>query len=537
MRKGVDYSTAKPAISKLKSHGYTFVCRYLSHRGNPKNLSLEEAKAIHKAGLSVVSNWEVWGDWRDYDGGFASGQEHARKADAMHRECGGPPGRPIYFSVDWEASDKQLKTVAEYFKGVVSVIGVERTGAYGGTATLKYLFDRDLIRWGWQTQSWWKGLEKRAHIRQRHYDVAVAGGSVDVDEALAEDFGQWDHGTTTTIDDGGLAVARNSDGRLEVCRVKNGTAQHIWQQSTGGWGGWASLGGVALQNQIAVGANADTRLELFAVGGDGKLYHKWQLHPSGADGWSDWSSLGGADLHHHVGIGMNTDGRMELFVTGGDALPYHLWQLNPNAADGWSGWAALGHADLQPHIGVGVNADGRLELFAVDDDGHLRHAWQHKPDGTGGWSDWASLGGTCSAGSHAVARNADGRLEVFAVDQHGRLNHIFQTDEGGWGDWASLGGSELRAPVAAVNADGRIEVIAIGGDGHLYHIWQAHPSGAGGWSGWALLGGSGIRSVTVGTNGDGRLEVFGVDEGGALGHTFQTAPNASWSKWQGIGKP
>jgi hypothetical protein len=42
---------------------------------------------------------------------------------------------------------------------------------------------------------------------------------------------------------------------------------------------------------IEVGQNADGRLEVFACGGNGGLWHIWQTTPGG--GWSSWASLGG----------------------------------------------------------------------------------------------------------------------------------------------------------------------------------------------------------------------------------------------------
>lgn len=41
--------------------------------------------------------------------------------------------------------------------------------------------------------------------------------------------------------------------------------------------------------QIAVAKNADGRLELFALGGDHFIYHKWQETPNGD--WGDWFFL------------------------------------------------------------------------------------------------------------------------------------------------------------------------------------------------------------------------------------------------------
>ncbi|MEU2064782.1 matrixin family metalloprotease [Streptomyces sp. NPDC013455] len=317
---------------------------------------------------------------------------------------------------------------------------------------------------------------------------------------------------------GGLThpvTAPNADGRLEVfARGLDGALWHIWQTApNNGWSGWASLGG-GIQGAPCVGRNADGRLEAFARGLDGALWHKWQTAPD--TGWSEWNSLGGG-LTLPVAAG-NADRRLEVFVRGLDGALWHIWQTAPNG--GWSGWASLGGGTVGRHT-VGRNADGRLEVFVCGLDGALWHIWQTSP--SNGWSGWASLGGGLT--DPVVASNADGRLEVFARGLDGALWHIWQTSpDNGWSGWASLGGG-LTDPVVGRNADGRLEVFARGLDGALWHIWQTAPNG--GWSGWASLGG-GLTDPVVASNADGRLEVFVRGLDGGLWHLWQTAPSNGW---------
>jgi GH25 family lysozyme M1 (1,4-beta-N-acetylmuramidase) len=279
---------------------------------------------------------------------------------------------------------------------------------------------------------------------------------------------------------------------------------------------------------VRVAANADGRLEVFRLDRSGGLHHRWQTEPSGT--WSGWAPLGGQDLRR-TAVGRNADGRLEAFATGGDGVLYHLWQTEPGG--GWSGWASLGGAELGVPV-VGVNADGRLEVFTVGGDGVLYHLWQ--TDSSGGWSGWASLDGA-ELGVPVVGVNADGRLEVFTVGGDGALYHLWQTEPGGgWSGWASLGGVELRALATGRNADGRLEVFVTGGDGALYHRWQLEPNG--GWNGWAGLGGGELtRPPVVAANADGRLEVFVVGGNEAVYHRWQTAANNGWSEWAGLDGP
>jgi hypothetical protein len=62
----------------------------------------------------------------------------------------------------------------------------------------------------------------------------------------------------------------------------NNNIYHIWQTTPSDWIGEHALNGYA--KQIAVGRNADGRLETFYVGIDNAIYHNWQTTPNG-----EWS--------------------------------------------------------------------------------------------------------------------------------------------------------------------------------------------------------------------------------------------------------
>jgi hypothetical protein len=187
---GVDYSWSRPSLSSLRSQGYTFIVRYLSHDTTGKNLSRSEADAAIAAGLDVVSNWED--SATDALSGYSRGVSDAQAANAQAAGCGAPATRPIYFSVDFDATPGQQAAINSYFDGVASVIGRNRTGAYGGYYVIQRLFDAGKITWGWQTYAWSGGLwEARAQLRQ--IQNGILSGQADKDEAVAADFGQWGH--------------------------------------------------------------------------------------------------------------------------------------------------------------------------------------------------------------------------------------------------------------------------------------------------------------------------------------------------------
>jgi hypothetical protein len=68
------------------------------------------------------------------------------------------------------------------------------------------MFDTDRITYGMQTYAWSEGMwEPRCQLRQVRNNVVVCGGTIDYDEAWADDYGQWPRPSappvTTVVDD------------------------------------------------------------------------------------------------------------------------------------------------------------------------------------------------------------------------------------------------------------------------------------------------------------------------------------------------
>ncbi len=274
----IDYAWGRPSIASLKAAGAVAVCRYLSYNTTGKNLTKAEADGLRAGGIDIVSNWEQAGSWTEYAGGQATGRTHAVEANRQHLADGGPPDRPIYFSTDFNPTSLtrmldrpidpgrlrwlsnlphpdrqhfehaapsederawvvthirantlpragQLATIADYYRGVASVIGLDRTGAYGGYNTIKYLFDAGVIRWGWQTYAWssfadepggqiYLHWDPQAQLRQVKNGVLIGGVDCDLDDSMAADFGQWGAGAHPMADTdvpGTFHAAKNGD--------------------------------------------------------------------------------------------------------------------------------------------------------------------------------------------------------------------------------------------------------------------------------------------------------------------------------------
>ncbi|GAA3836740.1 hypothetical protein GCM10022226_68340 [Sphaerisporangium flaviroseum] len=329
--------------------------------------------------------------------------------------------------------------------------------------------------------------------------------------------------------DAAPVVGSNADGRVQVFALGgNGALYTKWQATPNGiWGDWKNLGGTDLRS-IAAGRNADGRLQAFATGGNGALYSTWQTTPNGA--WGTWTNMGGQNLTSSIATAANADGRLQVFLIGGDGALYSRWQTTPNGI--WGDWKNHGGTDLRS-IAAGRNADGRLQAFAIGGNGALYSTWQTTPNGA--WGTWTNMGGQDLTSSIATGANPDGRLQVFAIGGNGALYSRWQTTPNGiWSDWKNHGGTDLQSIAVNRNADGRLQAFATGGNGSLYSTWQPTPNGD--WGTWTNMGGQDLTPrITTGANADGRLQVFAIGGNGALYSRWQLTPNGTWSDWMSFG--
>jgi hypothetical protein len=153
---------------------------------------LVEANALKNAGLARVSNYQPRQAFVPTfaDNGVAAATQAHEDAVA----CGMPPTRPIYFSVDGDTSQfmaTRWQAVDEFFREVNSQISVQRTGAYGSKHTIDHLSSLGLIAWKWQTSSWSQGAWADVHMRQYNHNISMCSGSVDFNQAMKVDYGQW----------------------------------------------------------------------------------------------------------------------------------------------------------------------------------------------------------------------------------------------------------------------------------------------------------------------------------------------------------
>lgn len=209
-------------------------------------------------------------------------------------------------------------------------------------------------------------------------------------------------------------------------------------------------------------------------------------------------------------VAENLEGGLELFMVGLNYDLFHRWQTITeigNTAVWVNDWVSLGGPAFSDPV-VARNADGRLEVFVINDKNYLIHRWQDYPDDSSQWSNWESLMPGDSvvrvppSNRPAVALNPDGRLELFlSVPTDGSnwttgLLHTMQTSENSsqwsteWDKFATPHSLPLvRNPAISRNQDGRIELFVRPSDGNYYHRWQTSKNGNGtwDWSEWEAM--------------------------------------------------
>jgi len=185
---GLDYAGNSPGSAAVKAAGFSFVARYLS-RYSGKVITKGEYDDYTNNGVGVVLVFEDYANQALQ--GYAQGVADAQVALAQANALGWPSDRPIHFAVDFDINDAQKPAAGQYMQGVISVLGLGRTGAYGGYWWIKYCVDNGLASFFWQAVAWSGGqIHPSATLFQQLGGTVVNGTSCDINQALKTDYGQ-----------------------------------------------------------------------------------------------------------------------------------------------------------------------------------------------------------------------------------------------------------------------------------------------------------------------------------------------------------
>ena len=122
---------------------------------------------VSSAGMSLVAVWESHSHKRDYFS-YASGYYDALAAHRQAKAIGQPAGSGIYFAVDFNAQEPDVRgPVDQYFRGVHAGLAAAagqareyRVGVYGSGAVCDYLKRSRLAEYAWLSNSTaWSGYD------------------------------------------------------------------------------------------------------------------------------------------------------------------------------------------------------------------------------------------------------------------------------------------------------------------------------------------------------------------------------------------
>jgi hypothetical protein len=266
------------------------------------------------------------------------------------------------------------------------------------------------------------------------------------------------------------------------------------------WRGWEGFGGT-IQSAPAAASWAADRLDVFVLGGDGKLNQQWWDGSS----WHGWQSRGGVFKGGPAAVSWGPN-RIDVFVRGMDDHLGHLW-WNGSV---WQGWQDLG-GTLTSAPAAAAWAFDRLDVFGAGPDGNLKHKWW---DGST-WHDWENLGGKFKGAPAAVSWGPN-RVDIFVRGMDDHLGH-FWWNGSAWNGWEDLGGPITSAPAVASWGPNRLDVFAAGGDGNLTHKWWDGAK----WSDWDWIGGKFQDNPAAVSWGAKRIDVFVRGMDNKLGHLWQ----------------
>jgi hypothetical protein len=196
MSKGIDCATTITATiaAKLKTLGYGFIGRYLT--GNYATTKAE-AQAISDAGLCVVSLFEI-GSTASYLT-KAQGIIDCKAAVAAAQTLGQPINTPIYFCVDFDATEDEIKSnVVPYFQGIIAAGRLSeagyKLGVYGSERVCQYIKGSNTDRYAFvaAAASGWRGNKNydfSGDLTQASIDKSVVTISADLDTSTGSGGG------------------------------------------------------------------------------------------------------------------------------------------------------------------------------------------------------------------------------------------------------------------------------------------------------------------------------------------------------------
>lgn len=279
------------------------------------------------------------------------------------------------------------------------------------------------------------------------------------------------------------AFAINPDGRLEVFAVDgNGKLWHNWENSPGsfknkdasgrstGFHGWDGIGG---DHQVRPGVTAirreDGRLQVYARGVDNTLK---EVHHTNFGIWSSWRSLGGTFQGVPAAV-RAVDDRQVVYVRGLDNAAWMYRSRGPNSDD----------YDLRRRDGGSFKGDpavlrspaGVVNVFVRGMDDRLYRFEETNFDAA--QPRWEFNIGSTQMISRPAPALVGNRFHVFLVNPSHDLVAAVQTSDGPdptWGNHLGFGAGIHGDPAAANSSPNVPQVWTRGGLYGPIQVWESN---------------------------------------------------------------
>ncbi len=317
--------------------------------------------------------------------------------------------------------------------------------------------------------------------------------------------------------------------------------------------------------QIEAGKNKDGRLELFFLGQDRKIYHRWQLVPNG--NWSPWHLLADNFSGNQIALAYGSDGELTLFYN--DFNGFTAYQNGEYRSRGAGNHLPDGGIK---NIVAGLSSSNVFHVFGIGVDAALYDLPQKSATTAltlnSRWvDDWIGLH-KGELQQVAINHYANGELVLFGLGTDGSVSYTSQLrPTGGFGSkWVFINGSGLKQIVTGKESNGTLALVALGTDGATYYTWQLRPitedvpipakdkistdtpskiAGLPNMTGtkpkgsplpkatvnnwhdpWVSLDGGGLKQIVLANHANGDLAVFGLGTDASVYYTSQIRPNS-----------
>lgn len=187
MSKAFDSASRVTDPDCFKRNDYGTAIRYYTQaRSSSKLLSLDEARAICRAGLRLLVVYEDFNNSAErFD--HAAGTEQARTAhDIAAGEISQPAGSAIYFAVDFDPTEADIAgRIVPYFEGIRAGLDAARggapgyrVGAYGCGAVLEAVAAKSLADYLWLAGAMgWRGSKAFDQSGKWHLKQIIEAGT------------------------------------------------------------------------------------------------------------------------------------------------------------------------------------------------------------------------------------------------------------------------------------------------------------------------------------------------------------------------